>query len=281
MKSRFSQFVIVAVVISLVAGIAIFGKDFPSYLKTFRGQVEDGVKERISVKTEADRAGILMEDSRSEYQNYVRVVAEQEVQIVSLKQDIAQSQEVTKDMSHKVQTLRTALKTPNEQFLFSGRQYSRNEVLADLDKRLESLKEAEKTLEAKRHLLADQEATLASNLQELKNYEHEKEMYRIKIQGLAAREQVLELKESTSQLHIDRSKFGQVKKVVDEQEKRLLVREKMLEVDEQTTGMIPLDVVSEADVLSKVDAYLLTKDSSAEDAKTGTEGSLEVPLDRP
>ncbi len=75
-------------------GLLVFGTQTFSYLRSSARTVRTAVHSNIPVEFELGRARDLLEDVGPQMQDDIRLIAEQEVEIDSAKQDIASSAEI-------------------------------------------------------------------------------------------------------------------------------------------------------------------------------------------
>src|SRR5579864_4986776 len=90
----------------LLAGGLVLGSDFGSYLRSSCRSMQVAVKDNIPVEFELRRARDLLDGVGPELHENIRLVAEQEVEIGSLKSDLQQSRQALVDERHRIQKLR-------------------------------------------------------------------------------------------------------------------------------------------------------------------------------
>jgi hypothetical protein len=126
-----------------LAGGLLFGKDIVSYARSSAKGVRTVVKDSVPIEFELRRARDLLEEIIPEMHANIRLIAQEEVEVAALKGEIAKNQEGLEDERAKIKTLRGSLETHQAQYSFAGRQYSREDVKADLAARFERIKESE------------------------------------------------------------------------------------------------------------------------------------------
>src|SRR5215468_1817323 len=117
------KFVVLATVGMLLVGGAIFGRDLCSYVSSSARSVRSAVTDAVPVEFQLRRARDLVNDIVPEMQANVKLIAQQEVEIAALKQDITESDKQLADERTRVGKLRDCLNTQNASFSFGQYAY--------------------------------------------------------------------------------------------------------------------------------------------------------------
>src|SRR6478672_1776466 len=120
-----------------LAGGLLFGRDAVSYVNSSCRSVQSAVKDSVPIDFELRRARDLIDDIIPEMHANVRLIAQQEVEIDSLRKDVTASRERLKSETAQIQKLKDSLGKSDPSFTFAGVQYSREQVKEDLARRLE------------------------------------------------------------------------------------------------------------------------------------------------
>ena len=126
---------IVGTAAALVVGGTVFGTDLGSYLRSTTRCVTSAVKDNVPVEFELRRARDLLDDIIPEMHASIRQIAEQEVEIASLKAEIADSDKALADARGKVAKVRECLSSSGGSFSIGQVVYSRDELKEDLARR--------------------------------------------------------------------------------------------------------------------------------------------------
>jgi len=248
--------------LALVGG-AIFGTDLPSYLRTSANSVRTAVKGAIPMDMELARARDLLNDIIPEMQANVRVIAQQEVEIANLKQDIAQSQKSFAEEQMRVAKLRDCLSTTQVSFTFGNLKYDRDQVKEDLARKFDHYKEAEVILAGKTRLLQNREKALAAGMQAIERTRGQKALLESKIEALEGQYRLVQAAAVGTNVAVDNSKLRQTEKVIAQIKKQLDVAERVLAHEARFTESIPVDGVNEKDLLMAVDDHFNTPKTAA------------------
>jgi hypothetical protein len=248
----------------LVGGI-LFGGDLVSYVRSSARGVRTVVKESVPIEFELRRARDLLEDIIPEMRANIELIAQEEVEVASLKADIAKGREALQEEEEKIQTLRASLERPKAQYCFAGRTFTRAEVKTDLAARFERFKEGELVLASKERLLASREKSLNAAMQLLEKTQGQKRILENRIEALASQYRLVKAAAVGSKVHIDGSKLAQTEKLIAQIQKRLDVAERVLAHESRFVESIPVDTVAETDLIAQVDEYFETRDGEPSD----------------
>jgi hypothetical protein len=185
----------------------------------------------------------------------IRRIAEDEVEVASLKGEIAKNREGLNDEQSKIKTLRVALEQPRAQYAFAGRTFSHDDVKLDLASRFERFKESEVVLASKVRLLEQREKSLDGARQLLAKTSSEKRVLENRIEALASQYRLVKAASVGSNIQIDNSKLAQTEKLIAQIQKRLDVAERVLAHESAFVESIPVDTVVETDLVAQIDEY--------------------------
>lgn len=246
---------VAAVGLTLVGGL-LFGDDLVSYVKSSANAVQSTVKGAVPIEFELTRARDLLDEIIPEMHANVRRIATEEVELASLKADIKESNEKLAEERARVAKLRDVVGVELASYRLGGQKYSREQVVDDLSRRFERVKEAEVVLAGKERLLIQREATLAAAENMLRKTQSQKSLLEDKIESLASQHRLVQAAAVGSKVQMDNSKLAQTEKLIGEIKKRLDVAERVLARQSEFVQPIEVSVVDEVDLLAQVDEYL-------------------------
>lgn len=239
-----------------VVGGLIFGADVVSYATSSARSVKAAVKGSVPVEFELKRARDLLDDIIPEMQANIRLIAQEEVEVAGIEADIAEQEKSIGGERLAVGKLRGALGTDQVRISFAGRQYSRGQVKEELARRFDRLKEAEVVLAGKQRLLTVREQSLNAAMAMLDRTRSQKAGLATQIEGLEAQYRLVKANAVGSQFQVDHSKLAQTEKLIREIRKRLDVAERVLAHEARFVEPIPVDTISEKDLIAQVDEHL-------------------------
>lgn len=244
-----------ASVLSLLA----FGRDVVSYARTGAHSLRAAVKREVPVEFELERARTMVESLMPDIRKCMHVIAEQQVDVEHLTQQISQKQVGLDQQKTAILTLRSDLGTGKTTFTYASQKFNLGEVQRDLTIRFERYQAAEESLGADRKILNARQQTLAANREKLENMLQAKKQLELKLEQLDARLRTMQAAEAVSQLAFDDSQLGHARKLVDELNKQLDVKQRLLDTEGKFAGLIPVEsptnVISTTGIEQRVDAY--------------------------
>ena len=242
---------------ALVVGGTVFGTELGSYLRSSTRCVTSAVKDNVPVEFELRRARDLLDDIIPEMHASIRSIAEQEVEIASLRAEIGDSEKAIAEAKGKVAKVRECLATPGNSYSIGQVIYSRDELKEDLARRFERTKEAELALAGKKRLLSNREKSLQAALQVFERTRGQRAQLENQIAALESQHKLVQMASVGSGVQIDHSKLAQTEKLIADIKKQLDVAERVLAHKAKFVDSIPVDsAVDEKELLTEVDAYL-------------------------
>ncbi len=240
----------------LVVGGLLFGRDAVSYLYSSARSVQTAVKDSVPIEFELQRARDLLEDIIPEMQANVRLIAQEEVQIATLKSDLEQSQRSLSEERVRVARLRDTLAAPRAVYTLGGREYSHQQVKEELARSFDRYKEAEVVLAGKERLLETREKSLQAAMQMLERTKGQKVRLEDQIQALDSQHRLVQAAAVGSRVQFDSSKLAQTEKLIRQIRNRLDVAERVLAHEARFVEPIAIDTIDEKDLLMQVDEHL-------------------------
>ncbi len=248
----------ILVVVVVVAGVGwlLFGSDLGSYVRTGGKSVKSAVADSIPVEWELRRAKDMIEDLIPEMHANIRLVAQEEIEIEALEADTGRGRQALADQKAKICRLRAALEGQQVNLVFTGHAYTRDEVKADLARRLESCRNAEIHLAGKEKLLASRRRSLEAAVRNLEQMRMAKADLGNQVQALESQFRLVQAAAAHSTVQLDDSKLAQTRRLLGSIKKRLDVAQRVLEKEQRFVEAIPVNELTEQDLLAQVDEYL-------------------------
>jgi len=239
---------------AILGGLAL-GSDLGSYVKTSFHEVRSSVKDNIPVEFELRRARNLLDGVGPELHQNIRLVAEQEVEIANLKGELQQGHINLAAEKTRIEKLRNCLSTSRASFEFGGLDYTRPQLTQELSRQFTHFKEAEVAISTKTELLSSRERSLTAAMEAMESAKGQKATLEAQIEGLEAQYRLVQAAAKGTDVSIDHSRLAQATKVVDDIKKQLSVAEHVLAHEAKFTQPVPLDTVTEKDLLTQVDQH--------------------------
>jgi chromosome segregation ATPase len=239
----------------VVLGMIFFGRDAASYVGTSFSRLKDSVKSAMPVEFEIDRARRMVKDLVPDIQRNMHVIAQEEVQLDQLQQQIAAAdQKLSKDRT-EVMRLKADASSAKDKFVYAGRTYTSEQVKGDLANRFERYKTSEATLASLRQVADARQKGLEAGRQKLEGMLAAKRQLEVDVENLEARNKMVEVAQTTSNYQFDDSQLGHAKELVTDLRTRLQVAEKMVNADINLHDEIPLDQPVPSNIVEQVTHY--------------------------
>jgi chromosome segregation ATPase len=264
---RYIKYSLVGAAGLLLVGGFLFGSDVFSYIRSSARSVQTAVKDAVPMEFELKRARDLLDDIIPEMHANVRLIAQEEVEVNTLKDEIARHTLAIADEKVRVQKLRDALAVQQVSYTFAGREFSRDQLAEDLSRRFEQFKEAQVVLTGKQRLLTTREKSLQAAMTMLEKTKSQKARLEDKIASLESQWRLIRAASAGSRIQMDNSKLAQTEKLIADIKKRLDVSERILAHEAQFVEQIPVDAISEKDLLQQVDDYFAPKPPAVQQAQ--------------
>jgi chromosome segregation ATPase len=245
---------------AIAVGLAtfVFGRDAVSYLRTGCRNVQKAVKAEVPVEFEIERAKTLVDQLVPDIRQCMHVIAEQQVDIEHLTVAVARRENELGKQKDAMFALKADLSSGKSTFTYASHKFTSADVKRDLANRFERYKSAEEMLAADHKILAAREQTLVANREKLDGLMQAKKELEVKLEQLQARLHTVKAAEAVSQLAIDDSNLSHARKLIDDLNKQLDVKQRVLDAEAKFTGMIPVEKSTAnvpVDIDQQIDAY--------------------------
>ena len=267
MVGKWLKISLIGAVCLCVLGSLLFGKDLVSYIRSSAKSVRSAVKNAVPLEFELKRAHDLLEEIIPEMHANIRLIAQEEVEVAALNSDINNSKKAIDEESKRIAKLGNALRLQLASYTFGDQQYTRYQVKKDLADRFERFKEAELVLASKERLKATREKSLQAAVALLEQIRSQKRMLANKISSLESQYRLVKASAVGSRIHMDNSKLAQTEKLIAQIKKRLDVAERILAHESRFVQSIPVDTITEQDLLTQVDEYFSPTQDNTEDSE--------------
>jgi peptidoglycan hydrolase CwlO-like protein len=259
--------IIVGSAVAALLGGFVFGRDVVSYIRTGAHTVRKAVKAEVPLEFEIERARNLVEHLVPDIRKCMHVIAEQQVEVEHLQQQIARRESDLGQQKGAMLTLRNDLDSGKAVFVYASHTYSTKDVKRDLATRFDRYKAAEEILQADQKILVARKQNLTANQDKLQGLMQAKKDLEVKLEQLQARMETIRAAETVSQLAIDDSQLSRARQLIDDLNKQLDVKQKVLDAEGQFTGLIPVEAAElpeeTEDIGARIDAYFSPQPADA------------------
>ena len=245
--------------LATLASTLLFGGAAFSYLRTGVNEVQSAVEGEVPLEFQIKRARDLVADLVPEVRKSLHIVAQEQVEIEKLERSIAERQTRHTEKQAAIRTMRDDLASEQTHFAYAGVNYSREEVVRDLDRRFERFRLADETLTRDRQRLESKRQTLAAHRQQLDAMLDARKDLELEIDRLQARLQSVRAAETVTELAIDDSALSQARTLIEKLNGELDIRERLVEEQGAVLtleGEIPVETREvPVDLTDRIDAY--------------------------
>ncbi|WP_199186828.1 hypothetical protein [Blastopirellula marina] len=239
---------------AMLAGL-VFGTDAYSYIATTASRVGENVKNNVPVEFELDRARKMIQDLTPEIRRNMHLIAKEEVEVEKLQTRVADLQGKLTSSKADIVRLKNDLDTGSTYFTYAGHEYSRNAVQTDLAGRFERFKTQDATRVKLESILRAREQGLEAARAKLDGMLTARRQLEVDVENLEARQKMVEVAQTSSKFAFDDSHLSKTKRLIDDIRTRIDVAERMVDVDGELSGEIPLDESVVTDISNEVASY--------------------------
>lgn len=236
----------------------VFGREAVSYVRAGCRNVQSAVRAEVPVEFEIERARTLVDQLVPDIRQCMHVIAEQQVDIEHLTASLGRKEGDLAKQKDAIVALRTDLGSGKSTFTYASHKYTSGDVKRDLSTRFERYKAAEELLTADHKILAARQQTLTANREKLDGLMAAKKELEVKLEQLQARLHTVKAAEAVSQLAIDDSNLSHARKLIEDLNKQLDVKQRVLDAEVKFTGLIPVEKATPAvpmDLEQQIDAH--------------------------
>jgi len=242
----------------------LFGSDATSYLTTSVASVRDSVKSSVPVNFELDRARQQITEITPEVRQNMELITGEEVEIEKLESNIQDFEAKLNTDQKAIMRLNADLASGSETFVYTGNQYSAQEVKQDLSNRFEEYKTDESTLKNLKKLHTTRLANLRNARTRLAEMQAVQRKLRVQVENLASRNRMIEVSKSSSQFVFDDSQLAKTTELIDDIDSRLSAEERMANSENRSFDRIPLDSgESQVDLMDEITNYFGDREEEA------------------
>lgn len=213
-----------------------------SYLKGGRKAVVDLVKDLTPIELDIKRLEAEIDGLVPQIRAGRQVVAEMEVSLKQQEEELQELRQNQEKARQEMQALRDLLAKEEDRYTVAGREYSREEVEADLNRRLDRYQETEATIKTREALLGQQKESLATAQRKLTQLVGKKDQLVTQAEGLKQRLAAVRMSQRTSQVEVDQSALARAEELAKQIDRRLVVLSKTIQMEEFESEGIPVNL---------------------------------------
>ena len=250
-------------------GSLFFGRDCASYIGTSIGWARQSISDSVPIDFQIERAREMCDKLDEPIERNMHLIAKEEVAAERLAKEIERADaKINKEESDMLR-LRTDLSDGQQFYVYAGRKYTKKQVKTDLTRRLARFKTNRETLDSLRETHQARLRGLAAAREKLTEMQAAKRRFEVDVENLAARQKLVEVAQTTSDLNIDDSELGRAREVIDDMEARIATAEKMVHASEYYNDEIPVSQPGSTDIVADFDEYFERDRPQTEEVASG------------
>ena len=243
----------------LLVGI-LYGSNLIPYAQTAYENVKTQAQDAIPIEFQIDAARTQLEKIGPEINGMVHQIAREKAEIKRLSTDLGTQQVALAKLYDKMMTLREHVASGEEVYVATnGKAYTNERVKEDLRHRFTVYQTAELTLKKSEEILEVRKVALEQAFAKLDEAQAQQRELEVQIENLTARQRMVEVAKTASNLNIDNSQLSKTREMIDQISSRIDTEEAILSLaPEYLGGQIPVgdDVLAgDSDILQEMDAY--------------------------
>lgn len=232
-----------------------FGRDALSYVLSSSRMVRDAVKDSVPVEFEIKRARDLLEELIPETHANLKLVAQEEVEVATLEEEVKREQKSVQDERCRIVTLRENVTTQKVSCQIGSRTFTRAQMIDELARSFEHFRTAEQVIDGQKKLLESRRAALDAAIQKLEKTRLARLDLSAQIESLESQFRLIQAQSHGTGFQVDTSKLAQTQKLLGDLRKRLDVAQRILAREARFTETIPVESVSEDSLLERIDKH--------------------------
>lgn len=234
--------------------VLLFGGDAWSYLRTGVRNTHAAVSDQIPIEFQLERARNMIKDLDPEIAKNMRIIAKEEVEIASLKEELKGLDTKLTKSEREVLRLTSDLKS-NNSFVYAGKSYTSEQVKLDLENRFNRHKALKSTVDSLSKVVAKREQGLGAAQEKLAAMQAAKGQLEADVAELAARYKMVEVAQSSSHFKFDNSVLSRAQECVKDIGTRIKVAENLVNADTAPLGEINLEDKQQKDITEEVTRF--------------------------
>ena len=182
----------------------------------------------------------------------------QELRVDKLEKDVAAARDNLEAQLAKIVVLRDHLDGGGSMFVSKGQSFTVKDVQKDIKRRWDLYKTQESVVTTKEQVLQAQQAGLEAARQKIAETEGLRETLEVEIAQLEARQKLVEVTKTSSEISFDDSRIARLRESLDDIRSRLEVEEHVVNnASAADFGGIPIeDEIEAGDLMAEIDRYL-------------------------
>lgn len=239
----------------VLVGTLLLGRDLLSYVRTSARSVQEAVVDAVPTEFQIRRARDMIDGLIPQIRQNMHLIAREEVEVERLERQIAQARQNLEQERAVILRMKDDLASGKPRLVYSGREFSAEQVRVDLANRFERYKTNEATLASLEQIREARLRSLQAARDKMENMLAAKRQLEVEVENLQARLQMIQAAQATSAYQFDDSQLGRIRELITDLRTRLDVAERLVQSKGLYQGEIPVEVPGQKDILDEVTEY--------------------------
>jgi phage shock protein A len=248
---------------ALLLMVFLFGRDAVSYISTTAAWINDSVREKVPVNFELERARNMIADLTPEVRRNMHLIAKEEVDVERLTEQVARLEARQRKGREGLMRVKAELDRGSQYLYCGATTYGAEEAKELMANRFERFKTDDQTLANLRKVLASRTKSLEAARKKLEGMLAAKQQLAAEVASLEARQKMVEVAQTTSDLNLDDSHLARTKDLIRDIETRIQVDERLADANLESRDDILIDDVESPDVSEEIAQYFGIEGSPA------------------
>jgi hypothetical protein len=233
----------------------LFGRDAVSYISTTAAWVNDSVREKVPVNFELQRARNMIADLTPEVRRNMHLIAREEIDVERLSEQVANLQVRQEKGRESLMRVKAELDGGSKYLHCGATVYTAGEAQELMANRFERFKTDDQTLANLRKVLASRQKSLDAARKKLEGMLVAKQQLMAEVASLEARQKMVEVAQTTSDLNLDDSHLARTKDLIRNIQTRIQVDERIMDADIAYQDDFLMDEVDSEDISAEIAQY--------------------------
>lgn len=220
------------VTLAVVGGLwfVVSRTSLASYARTLWSVARTEVKNQVPTRFEMERVRTELAGLDGDIQKMIRPIAEYMASIGTLKKDIVRTRENLEEQRTVLLTMARDLEANPSFVVYRGEKFDAERVRAKLERDFASFRRLEDNLNTQRKLLQAKETSLRATQEQLGKLVAKKREYELRLAGLEAQEETLQVARLGTNLRVDDSRATQIEAALADIERRQEIQRAEIEL---------------------------------------------------
>ncbi len=251
----------------LVIGGVLFGTNMVTYMQAAFDNARQAGQDLVSVEFQLEAAEKQLAKIEPQIYDMIHQAAKEKAEIKRLAAEVNRQNEALDKSKDEMLTLRSHMDSGDQVYVATnGKAYTNDRVEEDLRHRFSLHKTTTQTRDKSAQILELRAQALASALVKIDDARALQRELEVQIESLNARNRMVEVAQTASNLNIDDSQLARTQEMLDDISARIDTDEEMLAMAPEYLGQIPVSqdsvLSTDGNIVDEIDAFFDASDDA-------------------